>query len=153
MGHKGPAPLSWSFSQESPTIYKRLANTQKNIAAKWWRRLQQLPLSSAQGSSTTIAQRRTSPLLYKLSDPATRLLFFFIVFGLSSSGEPRAASQRAEPSPFSWHDLHRPHYPRKSPFTRLDCRSNNATSPGNKRAGLTRSKETPSKKKNAPFKP
>lgn len=103
------------LSKSPPTIYKRLAGThKKNIAAKWWRRLQQLPLCSAQSGDTVIAQRRTSPILHKLRDSSRTLIFHPI--------QPlliwRAANQGAGQSPFSWHDLHRPHYPRKSPFTR-----------------------------------
>lgn len=50
----------------------------KNIAAKRWRRLQQLPPFSAQSNSTIIAQRRTSPVLCKLCDSLKRLFFFFL---------------------------------------------------------------------------
>lgn len=44
--------------------------------------------------------------------------------------DPRPGKTRTRAqgqSPFPWHDLHRPHYPRKSPFTRLYCQSKNAT--------------------------
>lgn len=44
----------------------------------------------------------------------------------------QTANQRAGQSPFSWHDLHRPHYPRKSLFTRLYCQPKNATILSNK---------------------
>lgn len=58
-----------------PTIYKRLAGAQKNIAAKWRRRLEQLPLGAAQSGHTLIAQRRTSPALHGLRDSVGTLYF------------------------------------------------------------------------------
>lgn len=82
-------------------------HTHKNIAAKWWRRLQQLPLGSAQSGDTAMAQRRTSPVLHKLRDSNHNTYFFFF-----ASIQPPliwcAANQSAGQSPFSWHDLHRP---------------------------------------------
>lgn len=92
----GPHEYYCALLYESPQLFtKGLANAQKNIAAKWWRRLQQLPPCSAQ-SSTIIAQHRTSPVSYKLRDSLKRLVF--ILFRRFSSGE--AANQSAKQSPF-----------------------------------------------------
>lgn len=103
----------------------------KNIAAKRWRRLQQLPPFSAQSNSTIVAQRRTSPVLCKLCDSFKRLLFFYLIQAILAW---QTANQSAGQSSFSWHDLHRPHYPRKSLFTRLYCQLKNATILSNKGA-------------------
>lgn len=119
--HKGLAStLSCSFIQESPNYLQKVGRRthKKNIAAKWWRRLQQLPLGAAQSGDAAIAQRRTSPILHKLRD-SSRNTHLIAPFSLSSSGVPRTRAQ--DRSPFSWHDLHRPHYPRRSPFTRSSC--------------------------------
>lgn len=117
--HKGLVSiLLCSFSQESPNYLQKVGrhtHTHKNIAVKWWRRLQQLPLCPAQSGDTAIAQRRTSPILHKLRD-SSRNTYLITPLSPSSSGVPRTRAQ--DQSPFSWHDLHRPHYPRKSPFTR-----------------------------------
>lgn len=64
-----------------------------------------------------IAQRRTSPVLCKLCS-SSKYFYFYLFQGFLVW---QTASRRAGQSPFSWHDLHHPHYPRKSPFTRLYC--------------------------------
>lgn len=88
---KGPHEYYCALLSKSPQLFTKGWPTHtKNIAAKWWRRLQQLPLCSAQSSSTIIAQRRTSPVLCKLCDSSKRLLF------LSHSGCPRLASSEPE---------------------------------------------------------
>lgn len=103
---KGPREYYCALLSKSPQLFTKGWPTHtKNIAAKWWRRLQQLPLRSAQSSSTIIAQRRTSPVLCKLCDSSKRLLFFYLIQAVLVW---RAANQSAGQSPFSWHDLHRP---------------------------------------------
>lgn len=88
---KGPHEYYCALLSNSPQLFTKGWPTHtKNIAAKWWRRLQQLPLCSAQSSSTFIAQRRTSPVLCKLCDSSKRLLF------LPHSGCPRLASSEPE---------------------------------------------------------
>lgn len=77
-----------------------------------------------------IAQRRTSPVLCKLCSSSKD----FYIYLLQGFLLWQTANQRAGQSPFSWHDLHRPHYPRKSPFTRLYCQPKNATVLSNKEA-------------------
>lgn len=113
----------------------------KNIAAKRWRRLQQLPPFSAQSNSTIIAQRRTSPVLCKLCDSLKRLLFF-TSFRLSSSGKPRTRAQSSRRSHGTI--CIAPHYPRKSPFTRLYCQPKKRHCFEQQKSSLTWSKKRPS---------
>lgn len=90
---KGPHEYYCALLSKSPQLFTKGWPTHtKNIAGKWWRRLQQLPQCSAQSSSTIIAQRRTSPVLCKLCDSSKRLLFF-ISFRLSSFGKLRTSAQ------------------------------------------------------------
>jgi len=125
---KGPREYYCALLSMSPQLFTKGWATHththtQNIAAKWWRRLQQLlPLCPAQSGSTTIAQRRTSPVLCKLCDSSNTLLFVCLIQAVLVR---QAANQSAEQSPFSWHDLHRPHYSRKSLFTRLYCQPKN----------------------------
>lgn len=115
--------LTCPFIQECPNYLQKVGrrahtHTQKNIAAKWWRRLEQLPLGAAHGGDAAIAQRRTSPILHKLRD-SSRNPHLAAPLSPSSAGVPPTRAQ--DRSPFSWHHLHRPHYPRQSPFPRSSC--------------------------------
>lgn len=95
---KGPHEYYCALLSKSPQLFTKGWPTHtKNIAAKWWRRLQQLPLCSAQSSSTIIAQRRTSPVLCKLCDSSKRLLFLSYS-GCSSSGKQRTRAQSSRRS-------------------------------------------------------
>lgn len=58
--------------------------------------------------------------------------YFFTSFRLSSSGKPRTRAQSSRRSHGTI--CIAPHYPRKSPFTRLYCQPKNATVLSNKRA-------------------
>lgn len=80
----------------------------KNIAAKWWRRLQQLPLVlCAKRRAQSLRSAGLPQFCCKLCDSSKRLFFpIFISFSLSSAWQ--AANQSAGQPPFSWHDLHRP---------------------------------------------
>lgn len=121
------------FIHDSPSIYKRLANTHKIIAAKWWRRFQQqlLPPCSAQKQQHNHCAAPDFPqFCANYVFGSKRVLFI-----LPLSRCPRLAKRRnqsAGQSPFSWHDLHRLYYSRKSPFTRLYCHSKNVTILSNK---------------------
>lgn len=116
--HKGLAStLLCSFIQESPNYLQKVGrHTHKKIS----RRNGGGGYSSCHSALRKAATRplRSAGLPQFSTNcaipPAT--LYVIAPFRLSSAGVPRTRAQ--DRSPFSWHDLHRPHYPRQSPFTR-----------------------------------
>lgn len=129
---KGPHEYYCALLSKSPQLFTKGWPTHtKNIAAKWWRRLQQLPLFSLRKATAQSLRSAGLPQFCANCVIRPKDFYFYLIQAVLVW---QAANQSAGQSPFSWHDLHRPHYPRKSVFTRLYCQPKNATILSNKGA-------------------
>lgn len=79
------------FYPRVPNYLQKVGQHTKNIAVKWWRRLQQLPLLCAKQQHNHCAEPDFPSLVRTMR--VFQNTFIFILFSLSSSGEPRTSAQ------------------------------------------------------------
>lgn len=139
---KGPHECYCALLSKSPTIYKRLANTHKKYSGE--------KVAAVTAAATVLCAKQQHnhcaapdfPGFVQTVRFAQKTFIFFTSFRLSSSGKPRTRAQSSRRSHGTICIV--PHYPRKSPFTRLYCQPKKRHCFEQQKSSLTWSKKRPS---------
>lgn len=128
---KGPHEYYCALLSKSlPNYLQKVGQHTKNIAAKWWWRLQQLPPCSAQSNSTIHCAALDFPSFVQTMWFVQRTFIWFYSDCLRlATSDPARRVVVVLMERFA-----SPHYARKSLFTRLYCQPQNATILSNKGA-------------------